>query len=1097
MKTFVKTVAGPLLKLLKAFALTVVFVHLLVYGALHSGSASRYLADLVTERVPAFEATAMKGNLVRGLSFDAEYRDGSRAVTLHRVTLRIAPACLWGLRLCIEELSAAAVDIVIYPAAAAAPAAVEKGAPLAAVSTPLTIVLNRLQLQAITVRQAQAGVVALSRLELQGSWRKHRIRIVRAVIDHQACRAIIGGEIQLRGFYPLQTRIECDTDSALGRLTGTVAGDLKQLSIAVESGGAWPLGAAAALSVLDPQQALQATVKLLEPVRLEDSEFELQRGELALKGTPEHLALELNTAFASPLLQGENHLGLHGIVAWSEQSNLLQVDLQSLQGVVMQQAVSGSGRLSWREKRLAVEDFTLRQHANRIRIDGVLEAGSAAVVEAAIDFPELQRLWPPLSGAVSATLAASGDPFRPTVRGRLAGRDLNYQGTAVESAQLHFHLPELGRRDSDIDIDLEKISLREQSAGDLRAGIEGGLGQHRLSVDWKHPHNYSVSLLCRGQSAAGSLWQGQCSSLQASLAAQTWKLRDTVQLRYDGSHNSAQIAPLCLIDAGGTAATLCSRDPVTVAGSDIKGLSLTGEHLDWALLEPWLPAAVSVRGNWRFDLDGGLAGGQPGINASLESDTAAIHWQGQAGRQLQVPLLQLAGGLQFANGKAVLTWSADGGDYGRAGGTLGLGPQTIDGAATVAGARLAVLEPLLAETAVEALAGQLDMDVRISGDRRRPRLNGGLKISDARTRLENLPLPFEAIDMDIAFSDRSARLQGKFEVAAAPGNLAGQLAWSEAGLSGELSADAAQVLLRPDDVSEITLSPSVVLALTPQQIRLSGTVAVPRARVRLTQLPAQAVSPSADTVIVGLEREKSGGPELVSDITLQLGDDVVFRGFGLDTRLTGELAVKQSAAEGTRASGVVRLQQGRYRAYGQALAIREGDLIFVGDVDNPQLRVEAVREMDSDAVVVGLRATGPARSPAISLFSQPQMAEQAKLHYLLTGRPPGTTATQDPNVLAAQTALSLGINRGDSVINKTAGALGIDNFRMSAEGGSDGPEMRLSGYLSSNLLVRYGIGVFDAVNSLTLRYQVGRNLYIEAVSGQSNSLDLLWSFERR
>ncbi|MEJ2418754.1 MAG: translocation/assembly module TamB domain-containing protein, partial [Exilibacterium sp.] len=139
----------------------------------------------------------------------------------------------------------------------------------------------------------------------------------------------------------------------------------------------------------------------------------------------------------------------------------------------------------------------------------------------------------------------------------------------------------------------------------------------------------------------------------------------------------------------------------------------------------------------------------------------------------------------------------------------------------------------------------------------------------------------------------------------------------------------------------------------------------------------------------------------------------------------------------------------------------------------------------------------PARNPTISLFSQPEMAQQAKLHYLLTGQPPGVTVSQDSNYLAAQAALSLGLNTSDTVIDKTARALGIDNFRVTTESGDAGPTMQLSGYLSPKVLVRYGFGVFDAANSLTLRYKVGRNLYIEAASGQFNSLDILWFFEPR
>jgi translocation and assembly module TamB len=82
------------------------------------------------------------------------------------------------------------------------------------------------------------------------------------------------------------------------------------------------------------------------------------------------------------------------------------------------------------------------------------------------------------------------------------------------------------------------------------------------------------------------------------------------------------------------------------------------------------------------------------------------------------------------------------------------------------------------------------------------------------------------------------------------------------------------------------------------------------------------------------------------------------------------------------------------------------------------------------------------------------------------------------------------------LLDNTAKTLGVDQFRISAESGYAGPEVSLSGYLGSNLMVRYGIGVFDGVNALALRYHLARNLYLEAISGTANSLDLLWSIER-
>ncbi|TQV78789.1 hypothetical protein FKG94_12265 [Exilibacterium tricleocarpae] len=1085
--------ASALLTGLKVVLVIAFFIHLSIYAALRSSVVGRYLADQVTERVPEFEATAMSGNLIQGLRFDAEYRTRSIAITLSRAKLRIGPACLWSLQLCIDELSADTLDIVTYPD----PNPVDTRGELPAVSTPLPLVFSRVRMGSITLRQAGATVAGLESLVLRGSWRGDRLRIANAELRHPVCRGRIQADIQLRDAYPLRTRVECDTDLPLGTVTGDLSGDLQWLTAKLHSAGTWALDAKVSLSPLDLERPLQASARLRQPLAFGDGRFDLQSVALDVNGTPQSLAANVKVDFGTAFWDGNNHLQLQAALKQPNPSAPLAITLRNLDGVVSQRQISGSADLTWGDQRLAISDLQLRQGVNHLSATGSVGTDTAGKLQAVINFPDLAQLWPGLKGTLAGPLALSGNLDQPDIDAQLDLRGVGYRDLAIDAGRLRFHLEQLGRKSSEITAQLQQVAMENQTLGDLQFAARGTLAQHQLSARWRHPDDYKANLACGG-ALADTVWRGQCSELQLGFTRQTWALRDPAQMHFDLAGPSAELAPLCLglLSAGHNGAVICSDSPITLAGDVVSGVSLAGERLPWQMFTPWLPETIKLQGEWQFSLRGTLAGGAPEVSAAIASSAAAVHWQADTGEPLTIPVTRIAADLSLNRQQAELSWSGDAADYGRLSGGLTLDPEKIEATIAIAAARLAPLEPLLADAGVEALSGLVDADIRVSGRRDQPSLQGKLTVSDAKTQLANLPQPIEQLGMDIEFEGRTARLQGQFQAGTAPGTLNGQLTWLNPGWRGELSVDAERLLLRPDDDMEVILSPAITLALAPEQIQIAGKVAVPRARVRLKQLPAQAVSPSPDTVVVGLEKSRPEGPQVVSDITLQLGDDVVFRGFGLDTRLTGELTLKQSRTQGVRARGVVRLREGRYRAYGQALAIRQGDLIFVGDVDNPQLRVEAVREMDSDSTVVGLRATGPARNPIINLFSQPDMPEQAKLHYLLTGQAPGTSVEQDPNLIAAQTALSLGINTSDNVVNKTARALGIDNFRMSAEGGRDGPQMRLSGYLSSNLLVRYGIGVFDAVNSLTLRYKVGRNLYLEAVSGESNSLDVLWTFER-
>ena len=109
---------------------------------------------------------------------------------------------------------------------------------------------------------------------------------------------------------------------------------------------------------------------------------------------------------------------------------------------------------------------------------------------------------------------------------------------------------------------------------------------------------------------------------------------------------------------------------------------------------------------------------------------------------------------------------------------------------------------------------------------------------------------------------------------------------------------------------------------------------------------------------------------ITADIRLQLGDKVQLDAFGLETLLRGNLQVRQQQGKQT-INGEVRLVDGTFRSYGQDLLIRSGKMTFSGPPDQPYLNVEAIRNPANmeDSVVAGIRVTGPADKPQITIFS--------------------------------------------------------------------------------------------------------------------------------
>ena len=61
-------------------------------------------------------------------------------------------------------------------------------------------------------------------------------------------------------------------------------------------------------------------------------------------------------------------------------------------------------------------------------------------------------------------------------------------------------------------------------------------------------------------------------------------------------------------------------------------------------------------------------------------------------------------------------------------------------------------------------------------------------------------------------------------------------------------------------------------------------------------------------------------------------------------------------------------------------------------------------------------------------------------------------------------------------------------------GAGEESQVVVTGNLTDRLSIGYGVGVFSPIAELTLRYKLWRNLYLEAVSGASQAVDLVYTF---
>lgn len=151
--------------------------------------------------------------------------------------------------------------------------------------------------------------------------------------------------------------------------------------------------------------------------------------------------------------------------------------------------------------------------------------------------------------------------------------------------------------------------------------------------------------------------------------------------------------------------------------------------------------------------------------------------------------------------------------------------------------------------------------------------------------------------------------------------------------------------------------------------------------------------------------ENEAGLNISMDLVVDLGPRFYLTGMGIDSGLVGSLRLMMKDGQ-LSAAGTLRTRGGRFEAYGQRLQLTKGTITFQGMLDNPLLDIEALRR--GETVEAGVKVTGTAQRPRISLVSYPNVSEVEKLSWLILGRGPDQSGNDAALLLAVGASLFSG-----------------------------------------------------------------------------------------
>ncbi|MEQ1544689.1 translocation/assembly module TamB domain-containing protein [Methyloglobulus sp.] len=420
--------------------------------------------------------------------------------------------------------------------------------------------------------------------------------------------------------------------------------------------------------------------------------------------------------------------------------------------------------------------------------------------------------------------------------------------------------------------------------------------------------------------------------------------------------------------------------------------------------------------------------------------------------------------------------------------------QALSAQATASIREFAMIEPFAPQ--LSNIKGLLKANFTVKGTVQNPLVNGDVHLTNGDVTVDKLGLNVRDINLQaVASAEKADLIQINGFAKSGEGliNLSGTVSLQpELHYPVELDLTGKDFEVAKIPEAQIAVSPDLKIALNDQQKQISGELAVPKAILKIQDIPENAVKVSEDEIILGEEKVEistQAAPEINADIEVKLGKQVSFTGQGLQTNLVGNLKIIKTG-EKMVMQGNVDMVKASYKRFGQDLTVRKGRFLFNGPADNPWLDVEAIRLSKSKKVTAILALTGSLKNPQTHISAEPSLPESEALAYLVTGAPLNQVSKSDSNMLASA-ALSYGAGK----VTWLADKLGIDEFNVE-EGKTLQDSLLVMGqYLTPDFYVGTKVGMFNKQANLVLKHKLTDTINVETQAGTSQRIKLNYEFD--
>ncbi|WP_332604687.1 translocation/assembly module TamB domain-containing protein [Acinetobacter sp. ESBL14] len=798
---------------------------------------------------------------------------------------------------------------------------------------------------------------------------------------------------------------------------------------------------------------------------------------------------------------------------WSDKLKRIDIRQLNVAGFLNNKPIRGRGNLSllldsnqagFLPQQFEANDLFFAYAQNQLQA-----TGNAQNLRIKLNAPALYELYPGLRGRAYGSLNVQSQPRLKATANMVVDNFAFNDLVSIRSLKVQGELPTSETTPTQLTATVDRLRNGNREIEHATVNLAGTRKAHVLKVESKNRQSNFYLQLAGGFNPKndwlGQLQKGNFTSRNISLVQ-----NQSAPIIYTTAQQELYVGQHCWQSSS---SQLCLDQPARL--SKAKGsFSFITKNLDLKDFTAFMPEGLAVTGQLNGYAKASWAqGSHPKLDARLVTQKGEI---GLAADDPQDPATTVTYDELSLIAKSIsegllLRVDMKTPDIGTGYANVIVNPYQANmpmrGEVAFNDVQLKVFKPFIKD--VRSMSGTLALAGKMNGTLTQPEFVGEMRLKNGAISMISLPVNLSNIQLYSSIRQQSASIDGAFNSGQGVGRLKGNFDWkNDPHLNLTLKGE--NLLVRQAPMITAIVEPDLSLDVYPfaQRLSLKGKIDVPRARISMPESSATVVNLSPDVRVVQQGQDllatlKAAKPwDIRADMTVSLGNQVIFQGFESTIPLVGRLHLSQRGLEtAMRANGAIGVSQKvKIEAYGQSLDLNRAIARFNGPLANPTLDIDANKPVQGS--MVGVRVTGTATVPNIQIYNDAGLSEQEALNALLTGRinegNSGLSNTEgfksDVNNTIAAAGISMGLGGTRALTNQIGRTFGLSGLALDAQGTGDDTQVSLTGYITPDLFIRYGIGVFTPVNKLTLRYQMNRRLYLEASQSLERAIDVFYNW---